>query len=120
MTGRRQLLVQQPAGFAPVRIAPDAASAGVAGPGMIENEFATGRGLRVTGAVDAAVRRRRLRCWRRSAAMIPVASGVRVWIATGHTDMRRGMNTLALAGPGSAHRDPHGGDLYVFAARAAS
>jgi transposase len=28
--------------------------------------------------------------------MIPVASGVRVWIATGHTDMRRGMNTLAL------------------------
>jgi transposase len=28
--------------------------------------------------------------------MIPIASGVRVWIATGHTDMRRGMNTLAL------------------------
>ena len=28
--------------------------------------------------------------------MIPIASGVRVWIATGHTDMRRGMNSLAL------------------------
>jgi transposase len=28
--------------------------------------------------------------------MIPVPSGVRVWIATGHTDMRRGMNSLAL------------------------
>lgn len=28
--------------------------------------------------------------------MIPIASGVRVWIATGHTDMRRGMNGLAL------------------------
>ena len=28
--------------------------------------------------------------------MIPVQSGVRVWIATGHTDMRRGMNSLAL------------------------
>jgi hypothetical protein len=28
--------------------------------------------------------------------MIPIGSGVRVWIATGHTDMRRGMNTLAL------------------------
>ncbi|WP_247459217.1 hypothetical protein [Bradyrhizobium sp. 153] len=27
--------------------------------------------------------------------MIPIASGVRVWIATGHTDMRRGMNSLA-------------------------
>ena len=28
--------------------------------------------------------------------MIPVPSGVRVWLATGHTDMRRGMNSLAL------------------------
>jgi len=28
--------------------------------------------------------------------MIPIPSGVRVWIATGHTDMRRGMNGLAL------------------------
>jgi transposase len=30
------------------------------------------------------------------AAMIPIPSAVRVWIATGHTDMRRGMNSLAL------------------------
>jgi len=29
--------------------------------------------------------------------VIPIASGVRVWIATGHTDMRRGMNSLADA-----------------------
>ena len=28
--------------------------------------------------------------------MIPVPSGVRVWLATGRTDMRRGMNGLAL------------------------
>ena len=28
--------------------------------------------------------------------MIPIPSGIRVWIATGHTDMRRGMNSLAL------------------------
>jgi transposase len=28
--------------------------------------------------------------------MIPVPSGVRVWLAVGHTDMRRGMNGLAL------------------------
>ena len=28
--------------------------------------------------------------------MIPVPGGVRVWLATGVTDMRRGMNTLAL------------------------
>ena len=28
--------------------------------------------------------------------MIPVPSGVRVWIAAGYTDMRCGMNSLAL------------------------
>jgi IS66 Orf2 like protein len=50
----------------------------------------------------------------RSAAMISVASGVRVWIATGHTDMRRGMNTLALQVQEALKRDPHGGDLYGF------
>lgn len=46
--------------------------------------------------------------------MIPIASGVRVWIATGHTDMRRGMNSLALLVQEAFTRDPHGGDLYVF------
>jgi len=28
--------------------------------------------------------------------MIPVAAGAKIWIATGHTDMRKGMNGLAL------------------------
>ncbi|WP_294124335.1 IS66 family insertion sequence element accessory protein TnpB [Sphingomonas sp.] len=46
--------------------------------------------------------------------MIAVPSGVRVWIATGHTDMRRGMNSLALLVQEALRRDPHGGDLYVF------
>jgi transposase len=46
--------------------------------------------------------------------MIPIASGVRVWIATGHTDMRRGMNSLALLVQEAFKRDPHAGDLYVF------
>ena len=46
--------------------------------------------------------------------MIPVPSGVRVWIATGHTDMRRGMNGLALQVQEGLRRDPHAGDLYVF------
>src|SRR5262249_58637495 len=49
-----------------------------------------------------------------TAAMIPIASGVKVWIATGHTDMRRGMNSLALLVQEAFKRDPHGGDLYVF------
>lgn len=46
--------------------------------------------------------------------MIPVSSGVRVWIAMGHTDMRRGMNSLALLVQEGFRGDPHGGDLYVF------
>jgi hypothetical protein len=46
--------------------------------------------------------------------MIPLPTGVRVWIATGHTDMRRGMNSLALLVQEALRRDPHGGDLYVF------
>ena len=50
-------------------------------------------------------------------AMIPVPSGVRVWLAVGHTDMRRGMNSLALQVQEVLKRDPHGGDLYVFRGR---
>ena len=46
--------------------------------------------------------------------MIPVPSGVRVWLAVGHTDMRRGMNSLALQVQEVLKRDPHAGDLYVF------
>lgn len=46
--------------------------------------------------------------------MIPVPSGVRVWLATGSTDMRRGMNGLALQVQQALGCDPHAGDLYVF------
>jgi transposase len=49
--------------------------------------------------------------------MIPISSQVRVWIATGHTDMRRGMNSLALQVQEALKHDPHGGDLYVFRGR---
>ena len=52
--------------------------------------------------------------------MIPLPSGVRVWIAAGHTDMRRGMQSLALQVQGALKRDPHGGDLYVFRGRSGS
>ena len=50
-------------------------------------------------------------------AMIPIPSRVRVWIATGHTDMRRGMQGLALQVQESLKRDPHAGDLYIFRGR---
>ena len=49
--------------------------------------------------------------------MIPVPSGVRVWLAAGHTDMRRGMNGLAPQVQEAPRRDPHAGDLYVFRGR---
>jgi transposase len=39
--------------------------------------------------------------------MIPVPSGVRVWLAVGRTDMRRGMNGLALQVQETLRRDPH-------------
>jgi transposase len=49
--------------------------------------------------------------------MIPVPSGVRVWLATGVTDMRRGMNGLTLQVQQAMGRDPYAGDLYVFRGR---
>ena len=52
--------------------------------------------------------------------MIPVPSGVRVWLATGHTDMRKGMQGLALLVQQRLGRDPFGGDLFVFRGRAGS
>jgi len=50
--------------------------------------------------------------------MIP--SGARVWIAMGHTDMRRGMQGLALMVQQHLGRDPFAGDLWVFRGRTGS
>ncbi|HYU09756.1 MAG TPA: IS66 family insertion sequence element accessory protein TnpB [Gemmatimonadales bacterium] len=52
--------------------------------------------------------------------MIPLPAGVRVWIAAGQTDMRRGMQSLALQVQEALKRDPHAGDLYVFRGRSGS
>jgi transposase len=49
--------------------------------------------------------------------MIAFPSGARVWLATGHTDMRRGFHSLALLVQESLKRDPHAGDLWVFRGR---
>ncbi len=49
--------------------------------------------------------------------MIPGPSGVRVWLATGVTDMRRGMNGLTLQVQEAMGRDPYAGDLFVFRGR---
>jgi transposase len=49
--------------------------------------------------------------------MIGVPAGVRVWLATGHTDMRRGFDGLALLVQEQFKRDPHSGQLFVFRGR---
>src|SRR5580698_3023172 len=45
--------------------------------------------------------------------MIAIPGNVRVWPATGHTDMRRGFPSLARLVQESLKRDPHASDLYV-------
>jgi transposase len=49
-----------------------------------------------------------------------IPPGARVWIAMGHTDMRKGMQGLALIVQQALGRDPFAGDLYVFRGRAGS
>jgi transposase len=50
--------------------------------------------------------------------MIP--TGARVWIAMGHTDMRRGMQSLAAMVQQHFTKDPFAGDLWVFRGRSGS
>ena len=46
--------------------------------------------------------------------MIPVPVGVRVWLVSGHTDMRRGFGGLAMLVQAGLQHDPHSGQLFVF------
>jgi transposase len=57
---------------------------------------------------------------RRAAAMIALPSGVQVWLATGHTDMRKGFDGLALLVQETLKRNPHNGHLFVFRGRRGS
>jgi transposase len=49
--------------------------------------------------------------------MIPVPSGVRVWLATGHTDMRKGFASLSLLVQEVLRRDPLSGQLFSWSQR---
>lgn len=49
--------------------------------------------------------------------MIAFSAGTKVWIACGVTDMRRGMNTLALQVQEGLGRDPHAGEIFCFRGR---
>jgi transposase len=52
--------------------------------------------------------------------MIPPPSNVRVWLATGHTDMRKGFASLSLQVQEVLRRDPLGGHLFCFRGRSGS
>lgn len=49
--------------------------------------------------------------------MIPVPTGARVWLATGHTDMRKGFASLSLIVQEVLRHDPLGGHLFCFRGR---
>ena len=51
--------------------------------------------------------------------MIAFPAGTKVWIAAGVTDMRCGMNSLALKNQAGLGRDPCGGEIYCFRGRKA-
>ena len=46
--------------------------------------------------------------------MIPVPAGIRVWLAAGYTDMRKGFDGLALKVQEILQRDPHSGHVFAF------
>jgi len=78
----------------PVKLLPAPPDIEPSASGGIEIALADGSRVTVDRGVDAATQSRVL--GGSGAEMIPVPSGTRVWLATGVTDMRRGMNTLAL------------------------
>lgn len=49
--------------------------------------------------------------------MIPVPSGMRVWVAAGRTDMRKGFDGLAAQVQQTLNLDPFRGHLFVFRGR---
>ena len=78
----------------PVKLLPAPPDIEPSASGRIEIALPDGSRVTVDRDVDAATQSRVLRG--SGAAMSPVPSGARVWLATRVTDMRCGMNTLAL------------------------
>ena len=129
-TWRRQvrtgtLAPAAPSVFVPVRIAPEvnlgapaalphggiADADGSAGSrGRIEIALPDGTCVRVDEDIGTAALRRVMSVLRDDAAAVRRAGVAGGW----DTDMRRGMNGLALQVQQALQRDPHAGDLYVF------
>ena len=109
----------QATSFAPLLMAPEVASRPeqASGADRIEIVLANGRRLIVgagrsvgAGAGGPGA----------GAGMIAFPAGVKVWLAGGVTDMRKGMNSLALLVQEGLGRDPHAGELFCSGAGAGS
>ena len=114
------VLAQAAPAFAPVAVAPESGGRGCrADAGLIEIEFASGRADADHGPVDPSTVSAMITALAKAgrAAMIPLPSGVQVWLATGHTDMRKGFDGLALLVQETLKRNPHSGHLFVFRGR---
>ena len=108
--------------FMPVTVAlpPPASSVTATKPAeMIEIEMAGGRKLRVGADIDIWCTQEDHR-GAGDAVMLSVpanpsvAGRVHVWLAAGHTDMRKGFAGLALLVQETLKSDPHSGHLFVF------
>jgi hypothetical protein len=98
--------------FLPVAVVPEPGAAPVLPrtPETIEIEFGGGVRMRIIGAIDASIIKGMVGALAKiRPAMIPVPSGVQVWLASGHTDMRKGFDGLALLGQETLKRNhiPH-------------
>jgi len=122
-TWRRQFRSGELTGFAPVMVSPavggrpagSAPSASIIPEadrpaGVIEVELPSGVKLRIIGAVDTAA------LWQVLSAL-GIPGNVRVYLACGVTDMRKGFDGLAARVQTVLQLDPHGGALFVFRGR---
>jgi hypothetical protein len=73
--------------IAPATVAPAVVA------GVMEIEFVGGARLRISGAVEPAMVSAAVAALH-AAMTIPIPSGTRVWLATGHTDMCKGFDGL--------------------------
>lgn len=91
--------------------------------GLVPSESSTGERVRrggITKAGNARARRALIEgawTYRYPARISPVPSGVKVWLATGYTDMRRGFPGLSLMVQETLKRDQMSGHLFVFRGR---
>jgi len=104
--------------FAWVVLAAEVEPAVAATPASGQMVFVVGRDRRVI--VDAGLDAAGAGAAGFGASMIPISSSARIWIATGYTDIRKGMQGLSLLVQESLGRDPFAGDVFVFGGRSGS